>query len=77
LVKEKFPLIVLCVVVVLVAVVTLATRSLKRQAAPTKSQLVVAPDGTIVSPPNDRVTFVAELPKTTTNTAPTNASPTK
>ena len=71
--KRKFTAIGLCTLLALVVCFAFGSRSSRRRAAQaTKSQLVVAPDGTISVPPNDYVTFVAEMPKPITNASPTN-----
>jgi hypothetical protein len=76
-VKGKFPVIALCALLALVTVVRFARRGGRPHAAATNRHLVVAPDGTIVTPPNDYVTFFAEAPKPNTATSPTNTLPTK
>jgi hypothetical protein len=70
-VKRKFTVIISCVLLALVAIVAFVSRDGGgRRARATKSQLLIAPDGTFAVPQNDYVTMVAEMRKPTTNASP-------
>jgi hypothetical protein len=68
--KRNVALICVCALLALVACLAFLSRDGRRQATQaTKSERVVAPDGTIVDLRND-FTFVAEVPKSTENASP-------
>jgi hypothetical protein len=76
--KRKFTIIGLCALLALAACFAfLSSNGRRRATQATGSQLVIAPDGTIAVPQNDQVTFVAQVPKPTTNTSPATTPPAK
>jgi hypothetical protein len=76
--KRKFTIIGLCGLLALVASFAFLSRDGWRPATKaTKSQLVIAPDGTIAVPQNDYITMLAEVPKPTTNASPATMPPRK
>jgi hypothetical protein len=76
--KRRFTIIGLCGLLALVASFAFLSRDGWRRATKaTKSQLVIAPDGTIAVPQNDYVTWFAEVPKPTTNAPPATMPPRK
>jgi hypothetical protein len=76
--KRKFRIIGLCGLLALVASFAFLSRDGWRPATnATKSQLVIAPDGTFAVPQNDYVTMLADVPKPTTNASPATMPPRK
>ena len=78
--KRKFKIIGICAMLALVAAFEFLSRDGRRRATQaTKSQLVMAPDGTIKVPQNDGdyVTGFMEVPKAITNDSPATVSPGK
>jgi hypothetical protein len=71
--KRKFKIIGICAILALVVAFVFLSRDGGRRATQTtKSQLVIAPDGTIKVPQNDGdyVTTFIEVAKATTNASP-------
>jgi len=78
--KRKFKIIGLCAMLALVAVFAFLSREVRRRATQAaKSQLVIAPDGTIKVAQNDghvSFTFI-DVPKGSTNASPATMPPGK
>ena len=71
--KRNFTFMGFCALFALIASFAFLSRDGRREATQaTKSQRVVAPDGTIIDLQND-FTFVAEVPKSTGTTSPATA----